>query len=335
MPGSQHDSSFAGLSTQQIMEIYNPRPDHRTSDQCKDHHSIILTLLQQNRDLQTRITDLEIASRQPSLVSELLARIENLEKQAATAPKSAPVNIQSTSTTRKQNNRNNATNTPSIRPHQPLASNHRQQSAVADSSRQSGAPNPPQQSTATNRSQQQAAPNRPRGPTVPNHAQKPKTNNNSFQRAPKSHNLIVYGLTVSDDDATRINSLMSVLTVPTEKLVSFKRIPHKDSSHDNKPRPVIIQLDSNDSRKIALQNINKVLADNSFDKVYVKPDRDINQRNLDKRTREKRDNLNSKLEHTLSSGSGEQRYGINEHGNKYYYGISNGVVIMKPFVERD
>jgi hypothetical protein len=159
--------------------------------------------------------------------------------------------------------------------------------------------------------------------------------NNSTQRAPKSHNLIVYGLTVSDDDATRVNSLLAVLTVPPENLVSFKRIPHKDSSHDNKPRPVIIQLNSNDNRKLALQNISKVLADSSFEKVYVKPDRDENQRKLDKRTREKRDQLNSELQHTHTSGSVVLRYGITERGDKYYYGISNGAVIMKQFVERD
>jgi len=33
-------------------------------------------------------------------------------------------------------------------------------------------------------------------------------------------------------------------------------------------------------------------------------------------------------------GTTELRYDVNNLGEKYYYGISHGVVIMKPFVEK-
>jgi hypothetical protein len=329
------------LSTQQVIELYDQREtDYRSSIQCKLHHSTISSLLKTNEQLVSRIDILEAAANNTAalyqLIKELQTRLLKLEQQTATSAAKPslhqPTSNSATSGSQSLSKSTNRASKPNIpRPPKKAVANTSVAKPV-NTTAPTAVPTSSVASTSTTSSTttQQKSPTLGRKSSPP--SDKKKT-------SPRSNNLLIYGLPVTDDknDAAQVIKILHTLEIDTNKMISHRRIPHKDSSVSaSKPPVVIIELDSNDTRKLALKNINKVIRNDDFPNCYVLPDRTPQQLKIDKLVREKRDLLNMalELEHTTSSGH-KYKYAEREDGSKYYWGITNGDVVQKPFTSLD
>lgn len=342
-------NAVPALNTQQILELYDGREtDYRNATQCKLHHSTISSLLKINEQLVSRIDLLEAAANDTAalnqLIKELQARVLRLEQQdPASATKTS--NHQSTSNAAASGSRslssttNRALNPNQSRPPKTAAS------ITTNSNRRNGhqtsLAKPVNHTAPTAAPASSAAPTSTTSSATNQFTSQPLGRKSSppsgKKTSPRSNNLLVYGLPVTEDknDAAQVTKLLQTLEIDSSKITGHRRIPHKDSSV-SKPPVVIIELDSNDTRKLALKNISKVIRSEAFSNCHVLPDRTPQQLKIDKLVREKRDLLNSALqfEHRTTSGH-IYKYGETDDGSKYYWGITNGDVVQKPFAPRD
>ena len=306
-------AAVQSLSIDNITQLYLRPTNYTKTIQCKLHHATIYELLQVNSQLIARIGTLESSLAETKAANQTQSnlfesRILNLEQQLATSSTSCPPITKKSTTltnTRTQNQTSNHANS------KHSYNNHQKPSTSSNPGGKS-----------TNQSNQ---------PT------KHSTSTNDRKQSPKSHNLIIYGLQVPDDnnDKPRLNDLLKTLDIDPNKMLAHRRIPRKEAD-SSKPPAIKIELDCNDTRKHALKNITKVIADASFPKVYVHPDRSVEQQRRDKDARVARDKLNNALTYTHSSSDGRTfKYGERDDGSKYYWGILNGTCIQKPFLLRD
>ena len=299
-------TAVPSLTFDNIIDLYQRSTNYTKSTQCKLHHATINKLLQLNSQLIARIDTLASALTEAKAANQtqstsLESRILKLEQQVATSLTARPPITNKSATT---------TNTRA----QHQTSSHANSKNTGASSNTGG-----------------------KSANQINQPKKPSPTINDIKRSPRSHNLIVYGLQVPDDndDKPHLNKLLETLEINTDKMVAHRRIPRKDGD-TSKPPAIIIELDCNETRKHALQNIIKVTADASFSKVYVHPDRDVEQQRRDKRAREARDKLNNALPYTHTASDDRTfKYDERNDGSKYFWGIKNGTCIQKPFVPRD
>lgn len=299
-------TAVPSLTFDNIIDLYQRPTNFTKSTQCKLHHATINKLLQLNSQLIARIGTLESALTEAKAANQtqstsLESRLLKLEQQVATSLTSRPPITNTSATTTNTRPQHQTSNQASSKQKPSTTSNTGGKSTIQI-----------------------------------NQTKKPSPTTKDIKRSPRSHNLIIYGLQVPNDnnDKPRLNKLLETLEINSDKMLAHRRIPRKDGD-TSKPPAIIIELDCNDTRKHALQNITKITADASFSKVYVHPDRDVEQQRRDKRARESRDKLNNALPYTHTSDGRTYRYDERDDGSKYFWGIMNGTCIQKPFVPRD
>jgi hypothetical protein len=85
---------------------------------------------------------------------------------------------------------------------------------------------------------------------------------------------------------------------------------------------IIVELKSKELVNLALANARKLRDTEKFKDIYVNPDKTSVQRAIEKRQRERRDELNANMKHQDSMG---RRCDVN-NGKKSFYVARNGVL---------
>ncbi|MBY0580598.1 MAG: hypothetical protein K2P53_02805, partial [Rickettsiales bacterium] len=103
---------------------------------------------------------------------------------------------------------------------------------------------------------------------------------------------------------------------------TLKSFRLKSGTERKMTKMIIVELKSKELINLALANARKLRDTEKFKDIYVNPDKTSVQRAIEKRQRERRDELNANMKHQDSMG---RRCDVN-NGKKSFYVARNGVL---------
>jgi hypothetical protein len=125
---------------------------------------------------------------------------------------------------------------------------------------------------------------------------------------------------IKDKDDQLVREILSVLQVNEDTTLKSFRL--KSGTERKMTKMIIVELKSKELVNLALANARKLRDTEKFKDIYVNPDKTSVQRAIEKRQRERRDELNANMKHQDSMG---RRCDVN-NGKKSFYVARNGVL---------
>ena len=162
------------------------------------------------------------------------------------------------------------------------------------------------------------------------------------EKSRKENNVVISGLAeclekepsaIQKHDDDLVDSVLSKLGLSRDNVKKQTRLKKRairanpsasnsDSANGNvsstKPSPILLEFNSSDDQVTALKNSYSLRSE----KVYVNPDRTLNERILERNLRAERDKKNKALPNEFPNSPG--RRFKEKNGKKYYYGIRWG-----------
>jgi hypothetical protein len=164
-----------------------------------------------------------------------------------------------------------------------------------------------------------------------------KIANEQREKSRKENNIVISGVAECTDQNKckahdeKVNLILDKHGLSRDDVKNQTRLKKKrttvsstTTTADSNASPSLILLEFNSigNQQTAIRNSNELRQENDFKKVYINPDKTLNERILDKKLREVRNDRNSKFTSVHSDGSG--RHYTERNGKKLYWGIRSG-----------
>ncbi len=145
-------------------------------------------------------------------------------------------------------------------------------------------------------------------------------------------NIIISGIPAAtnpteskEHDQEQINSLLKALE-PNLSIKNTKRVVRlkkKNNNRNEQPELLLVELDTIENQKIAVQNSKKLKEIQEYKTVYINIDKTENERILESKLRAERNKRNAELPNVVEDSEGRLRYNVYKE-KKYYWGIRSG-----------